>query len=1218
MIDAGAGRTGSAGLAAMLTPMEEIQVKLMAPTSPAVMSSAVPAPQHQPFALSESQEPIANRDGPLDNLEEGPKPPMNGEVNRSPPGTRAAPPPLPPRVDPTRATTPPPSDLTKDLSSSTLSAAMTTPPPGPRPVPTKSPSQLSSIKEHHHGLLGKFKNLVRKSRSLDTVDVAAPVPPSVRDRKANRRSSVPVQNGQFPDPPSAESNKDYVQQVETNESGPKVLTRRSIKVRIVTFNMHDSLPSSDGDLKDFLGVDAADPRVRTPSFGSYRLSGSSPGAILEKRMSRSSSRAIVSPATGSMMEVPTADHVPVLKLTPEQPYHVIVVCGQECPMAARVRAPEAKRWTSVLEDWLCGRLDAAVNDKESHRHSHSHSHSISHDAVSPPLHHEETQLRTEPAASTLANDEHAGEAHDRVSPTHAMQRFKTGRGPYVLVEKERLLGIYCAVFVARSCDDLVKGTSRGRVTAGLMGGRLGNKGGVGISLWLGSSKLLFISAHLAAHANGNMLRKANTQKILDELVIDDFAGGGAKAGDLMNRFDQVFFIGDLNFRLNVSRLHADWIVRSKDYATALQFDQLRDVLAEENGVFKGFKEGAITFAPTYKYDLPKIRRKGSLAVLRSPKSNNNAPLRKPREWTALELADEDEGAISDPEVLQATRETNDLTCGGDDLRSLKSSKGSVNSAMSDDEKHEREELAALGLPSAPSKGNDTAMEHMRKAQVKLLARGRSESAGPVMITERRGSTLLEAFHASPPKAKRKLTIGALTGAPFAVRPILRSAQSDVTIPLARASGRIGSAPLVESPAVSDSEDEGEASQHGSPEPVFDSSSKQRVQSYTDRILFHTSVVDDEPPTPEPKEADDKPRGSTFVGQLKDMVVRPRSQSQSQDEIAPARRHIPGASYFDMPTTQESKDKLNEWKTNTKDYWNRVRTQDEHAPHNPLSDWFMRRRESSVGTAVAKAGPEDKMTLQKHNTVSEASPPVVIVHALGSSKRVRTREARHEIAAQPLESAELSRPPLPTSSSAPAASAETGPSLKLPSLKLEIPAGGFHANHPASVASRPSALFSPVPAFATFNPFRPRPSPNSSSGTSRYSATELLSGISSRHGGRFGSPLTTPSTESPGGKDPHHRHHPSSHRSISTPVGMVPTPTTYTRFNPYEPKVEAPRPPPPPKIVGPRKGQIQVLEYEAVTDLIKMGALSDHRPVYLVAAIGLGGEPVAVSDLSGTM
>lgn len=54
------------------------------------------------------------------------------------------------------------------------------------------------------------------------------------------------------------------------------------------------------------------------------------------------------------------------------------------------------------------------------------------------------------------------------------------------------------------------------------------------------------------------------------------------------------------------------------------------------------------------------------------------------------------------------------------------------------------------------------------------------------------------------------------------------------------------------------------------------------------------------------------------------------------------------------------------------------------------------------------------------------------------------------------------------------------------------------------------------------------------------------------------------------------------------------------------------PPAPPLIAGPRKGEIQVLQYDAVTDLGKMDAVSDHRPVYAVVAIGVGGEPVPVS------
>jgi hypothetical protein len=49
------------------------------------------------------------------------------------------------------------------------------------------------------------------------------------------------------------------------------------------------------------------------------------------------------------------------------------------------------------------------------------------------------------------------------------------------------------------------------VAAGLIGGRLGNKGGVGISLNLDGTTLLFLNAHLAgSYPYSNMFVQQNT------------------------------------------------------------------------------------------------------------------------------------------------------------------------------------------------------------------------------------------------------------------------------------------------------------------------------------------------------------------------------------------------------------------------------------------------------------------------------------------------------------------------------------------------------------------------------------------------------------------------------------------------------------------------------------------------------------------------------------
>jgi hypothetical protein len=89
---------------------------------------------------------------------------------------------------------------------------------------------------------------------------------------------------------------------------------------------------------------------------------------------------------------------------------------------------------------------------------------------------------------------------------------------------------------------------------------VGNKGAVGISLLFGSARLLFVSAHLAAHQSHVSVRKANVEKIFSELDVDDFSkptswklgkesrekrGKDCKEGrDVTESFDQTFLFGD--------------------------------------------------------------------------------------------------------------------------------------------------------------------------------------------------------------------------------------------------------------------------------------------------------------------------------------------------------------------------------------------------------------------------------------------------------------------------------------------------------------------------------------------------------------------------------------------------------------------------------------------------------------------------------------------------
>jgi len=104
-----------------------------------------------------------------------------------------------------------------------------------------------------------------------------------------------------------------------------------------------------------------------------------------------------------------------------------------------------------------------------------------------------------------------------------------------------------------------------------------------------------------------------------ELAVDDFIVNGdsrSMGEDLTDRFDYTFLFGDLNFRLDISRLHADWLISRRDYAQALGFDQLR-MLMQHRDVFVGFNEADINFPPTFKYDVLRTLKRSKTRSTRS-------------------------------------------------------------------------------------------------------------------------------------------------------------------------------------------------------------------------------------------------------------------------------------------------------------------------------------------------------------------------------------------------------------------------------------------------------------------------------------------------------------------------------------------------------------------------------------------------------------------------
>lgn len=444
---------------------------------------------------------------------------------------------------------------------------------------------------------------------------------------AGRPSVVTRLHALLPSSPIELVKKPTLPRTDAQASSPKSLSgpapRQFIKVRIMSWNMHDSVPK--GDLTELLGS--------LPSHISIPVS-------------------------------PDKDvGPPMLPLDDEHPYHIVVIAGQECPSASGI--PMALGAGFKLKDKDKGRPESVhgrkqdeLNRKDSKYHgspaksvghlsgspqgyqllrshsqealagtpeieqghqAHKHERLLHHHSIrdhtpgwssmleqwysNPPTTHRSTTslphipytTHSEPELPSMPADTKSVEAE---SPTAKV-------APYELLLKERMMGLYLAIFININCRDLVQGTSRSAVTAGLIGGRVGNKGGIGISIKIYDTSFLFINAHLAAHEGRVQHRLADLAKIKSELCVDDFLPSSdprKMAEDLTDRFDHTFIFGDLNFRLDVSRLHADWLISRKEYGQALAFDQLRKVM-ESGEAFVEFNEAPITFPPTFKYDV---------------------------------------------------------------------------------------------------------------------------------------------------------------------------------------------------------------------------------------------------------------------------------------------------------------------------------------------------------------------------------------------------------------------------------------------------------------------------------------------------------------------------------------------------------------------------------------------------------------------------------------
>uniref|UniRef100_A0A7N6ANA9 phosphoinositide 5-phosphatase n=1 Tax=Anabas testudineus TaxID=64144 RepID=A0A7N6ANA9_ANATE len=164
---------------------------------------------------------------------------------------------------------------------------------------------------------------------------------------------------------------------------------------------------------------------------------------------------------------------------------------------------------------------------------------------------------------------------------------------YVLLASEQLVGVCLFVFIRPQHAPFIRDVAVDTVKTG-MGGATGNKGGVAIRLLFHTTSICFVCSHFAAGQSQVKERNDDYNEITRRLTFP--------MGRLLYSHDYVFWCGDFNYRISLPNEEVKDLIKQQNLDALTAGDQLLD---QKNAglIFRGFTEGKLDFAPTYKYDL---------------------------------------------------------------------------------------------------------------------------------------------------------------------------------------------------------------------------------------------------------------------------------------------------------------------------------------------------------------------------------------------------------------------------------------------------------------------------------------------------------------------------------------------------------------------------------------------------------------------------------------
>lgn len=188
----------------------------------------------------------------------------------------------------------------------------------------------------------------------------------------------------------------------------------------------------------------------------------------------------------------------------------------------------------------------------------------------------------------------------------------SSRPRYIRIVSKQMVGIYVSIWVRRRLRRHINNLQVSPVGVGLMG-YMGNKGSVSVSMSLFQSRLCFVCSHLTSGQKdgADQRRNSDVYEIMRRTHFSSIFDTDADQPQTIPSHDQIFWFGDLNYRINMLDSEVRKLVAKKQWDELLNNDELIKEI-QSGRVFANWKEGAINFAPTYKYEINTDRYVGEI------------------------------------------------------------------------------------------------------------------------------------------------------------------------------------------------------------------------------------------------------------------------------------------------------------------------------------------------------------------------------------------------------------------------------------------------------------------------------------------------------------------------------------------------------------------------------------------------------------------------------